>query len=371
MVSLGDLMKNDFDILERFKFGLNLDDPWRYSGMNEPKSIIIPHVMKIELKDSDTAGKIGEAIARAMGRRLTTKREEILALVDAISNAEIDFVRCWFPWNYFVEKVGDEYQYPMDDMAKALQEKGIALIPVIACGYSRMLPEGVSVDRDPSKYIEIAGEHARELVKHYRSKVWQIENEPNWWEMHEAAGWRNGVAWLEGKFKYELLKMLNDAVHEEDGNTLTLINLEADREIASDEITMYSSLSDIIGLDFYPNYQEPEPVDPKVITKAEDVAQKLGKNVVISETGYPSGPSWLGYSYGKQAEYVLRACMQAFECKHVSAISIWRYADTSWRSFPPQENHFGLYDEHLNSKPAYRVYADTIKQLKRDSQLSH
>jgi len=40
------------------------------------------------------------------------------------------------------------------------------------------------------------------------------------------------------------------AVHEEDSNAVTLINLEADRAI--DDVKMYSSISDAIGFDFYP-----------------------------------------------------------------------------------------------------------------------
>src|SRR5579885_1400800 len=89
-------MQSDFDILERFKFGLNLDDPWRYTGMKEPKSIIIPHLLKVELKENDTAGKLGEAIARALGRRISNAEEEIIALANAASDAEIDFVRSGF-----------------------------------------------------------------------------------------------------------------------------------------------------------------------------------------------------------------------------------------------------------------------------------
>src|SRR5579884_3528577 len=132
-------MQSDFDILERFKFGLNLDDPWRYTGMKEPKSIIIPHLLKVELKENDTAGKLGEAIARALGRRISNAEEEIIALANAASDAEIDFVR----------KVGDEHSFPMDNMVNALKEKGIAVIPVVACGYSRMLPEGINIDKEP------------------------------------------------------------------------------------------------------------------------------------------------------------------------------------------------------------------------------
>ncbi|MEM3637223.1 MAG: hypothetical protein QXX17_05785 [Conexivisphaerales archaeon] len=356
-------------ILERFRFGLNLDDPWRYSGMKEPRSIIIPHLLKLELADGERVGKVEEAIARALGRHSSTAEQECLALANAMEKASIDFARCWFPWRYFT----GSGNFPMDLLVRVLTERGKAIVPVIACGYSRMLPEGIDVDREPSRYIEQAGQHARELVRHYKQnvRVWQIENEPNWWEMHVAGGWRKGAAWLEKRFRYELLKMLNDSVHEEDGNAVTIINLEADRGISEVELKEYSSLCDYLGFDYYPNYKEAEPVDASAIRKADDMARLVGKNVIISETGYPSGPGWLGYTADKQAKYILSSCLNAFECMHVTAIGIWRYADTSWRSFPPQENHFGIFDELLNEKPAFRVYADTIAQLKGRSEFQH
>src|SRR5437879_11447390 len=34
-----------------FSFGIDLDDPWRYSGMNPPRSIIIPHLLSISLPE--------------------------------------------------------------------------------------------------------------------------------------------------------------------------------------------------------------------------------------------------------------------------------------------------------------------------------
>jgi hypothetical protein len=48
----------------------------------------------------------------------------------------------------------------------------------------------------------------------------------------------------------------------------------------------------------------------------------------------------------------------------VTGIGIWRYIDTAWRSFPPQENHFGLFDNKGNPKPAWIEFSNVIKELK-------
>jgi hypothetical protein len=85
---------------------------------------------------------------------------------------------------------------------------------------------------------------------------------------------------------------------------------------------------------------------------------------VISETGYPSGPGFLGYSTQRQAEYVENASREAYAFPNVTGIGIWRYIDTAWRSFPPQENHFGLFDKKGMPKPAWAAYSKVIKELK-------
>ena len=195
-------------------------------------------------------------------------------------------------------------------------------------------------------------------------KAWQIENEPNWWAMHETGGWRSGAAWLEaGGFRDELLKALHGAVHEEDPEAVTIINLEAD-ELRTG-VAEYTRFCDVIGLDFYPNYKAPEPVGASVIRRAQQFAKEAGKPVLVAETGYPSGPSLLGYSREKQADYVGNALKEAYSLDQVMGIGIWRYLDTSWKSFPPQENHFGLVDENEGPKEAWLRYADVVKELRR------
>jgi hypothetical protein len=365
------------DITERFSFGVNLDDPWRYAGAKEPKSIIFPHLLSLSLTEGRSFEKVEEATIALHHQAdpVAESRRAALALADSLEAIGVDFARCWFPWRFFepspvpgdaldglLERGYDEW--PMDGLVEALASQGVSIIPVLACGYQRMLPEGLSVDADRQEYLKRANIHARLLVRHYRDRVkaWQIENEPNWWTMHEAGGWRRGASWLEAKgFRDELLKALNSAVHEEDPGAVTIVNLEADREVK--DTVGYSGLCDVLGLDFYPNYRAAEPIDASVFRRAEDYARDFGKPVFVAETGYPSGPGVLGYSTDKQAEYVELACTEAHSIDSLTGIGIWRYLDTSWRSFPEQENHFGLIDEKRGPKEAWYRYGQVIKSL--------
>ena len=306
----------------------------------------------------------------------TVAGRAVSALADTIVDAGVGFVRCWFPWKYFepfpvpeaslhhlVEK--SYTQWPMDDLVNTLTRRGIGIVPVIACGYQRMLPQGLEPDPDRDLYLKRVSIHTQLMVRHYKDRIksWQIENEPNWWAEHAAGGWRSGFVWIrEHGFRRELLQALNDAVHGEDPSARTIINLEADAMVL--EPGAYSSYCDILGLDFYPNYKISHPINTKVLRLADQVARKLSKPVMISETGYPSGPSLLGYSADSQAKYVADACRELRGLDHVTGIGIWRYIDTAWRSFPPQENHFGLFDNKGNPKPAWTEFSRVIKELK-------
>ena len=358
--------------------GVNLDDAWRYAGVKEPKSIIIPHFLSLSLPEGRILDKIDDIIIRVHGDQepTTVADRAILALAETLTDAKVDYVRCWFPWKFFEPTLVPEEQlqnlldnsydkWPMDNFVKVLGDHGIDIIPVVACGYQRMLPEGMKIDADRAMYLKRAYIHTRLMVRRYGNKVryWQIENEPNWWRMHEAGGWRSGVTWIDThRFKEELLKVLNDAVHEEDSNAQTLINLEADSKL--EDVSSYTRYCDMLGLDFYPNYRAASPINTSVFKLADQVANEIGKSVLILETGYPSGPFILGYTPSKQSEYIGKACLEAFTLQSVNAIGIWRYIDTPWKSFPDQENHFGLFDNHGNPKPAWRTLSEMIKKLK-------
>ena len=299
-----------------------------------------------------------------------------LSLADSLKSVGADFARCWFPWRFFEptplplealrSMADDGYdRWPTDGLVRALTSQGVSVLPVLACRNERMLPRGLSPDAGVEEYFERAYLHVKMLVRHYRGLIgtWQIENEPNWWTMHEAGGWRTGAAWREGEgFRDELLKTLNAAVHEEDPGATTMINLEADEERL--DPTEYARFCDLVGLDFYPNYKAAEPVDASVIRRAYSIGAAAQKPVMIAETGYPSGPAVLGYSKGKQADYVARALEEAHAVDRVTGASIWRYLDTSWTSFPPQENHFGLIDEKEGPKEAWYRYGQVLKELR-------
>jgi hypothetical protein len=366
------------DLIKRFSFGINLDDPWRYSGTAPPRSIIIPHLLSISLPEGKVLDEADDQEIRRHGEvePASVGERAVVALADTLVDAGVSFVRCWFPWKYFepypvpessldqlLEQSYD--QWPMDDLVSTLTRRGIGVVPVIACGYHRMLPQGLEPDPNRALYLKRVSIHARLMVRHYKDRIksWQIENEPNWWAEHEAGGWRSGLAWVhEHGFRHELLQTLNNAVHSEDPSGTTIINLEADAAILHPGV--YLAYCDILGLDFYPNYKISHPINTKALRVAEQAAKKLGRPVMISETGYPSGPSLLGYSADSQAKYVADACRVAHELDGVTGIGIWRYVDTAWRSFPPQENHFGLFDNKGNPKPAWAEFSKVIKELK-------
>ena len=365
------------DLASKFSFGINLDDTWRYCGVEEPKSIIFPHLLSLSLREKGSFERVEEATI-ALHHQPVPKDEAdraSLALADTLKSIGADFVRCWFNWRFFEPKplpldvlrtmADDVYvKWPTDGLVGALEAQGISVIPVLACGYQRMLPQGLSPDMGEEEYLERAYLHARQLVRHYRStSAWQIENEPNWWGMHEAGGWRTGASWREGRgFRDELLKTLNAAVHEENPKALTVVNLEGDTETL--DPAEYAKYCDVVGLDFYPNYKSSEPVDASVIKKADRVAKMVEKPVMIAETGYPSGPSLLGYSKDRQADYVARALREAYSTDKATGVGIWRYLDTSWESFPPQENHFGLIDENRGPKDAWYRYGQVVRELR-------
>jgi hypothetical protein len=254
-------------------------------------------------------------------------------------------------------------EWPMDDFVDILTNRGVAIVPVLVCGYQRFLPADLRIDSNKDLYLKRASLHARLLVRRYKDRItyWQIENEPNWWKAHVVGGWREGMTWLNpGDFKFQLLSELNAAVHTEDPKAQTIINLEGDRLSNTSD---FAAHCDILGLDFYPGYKRAYPIDTSIFRTAKDVAEESGKPVVISETGYPSGPAFRGYTRPRQAEYVFKACSEAFGLDAINGVGIWRYMDSTWRSFPRVENHFGLIDRQGGPKPAWSALAEIAKRL--------
>jgi hypothetical protein len=347
------------------KFGVCIDDSWRYIGLKPPPSIVIPHVFLTSLNFKKTS--ILEKI------HLPYKKIElnsVISLAKILSKVGIKSVRFWLQWNFIQPKLSDSNAFPkynwveLDRFINTLKQAGIELLPVVGCGYQRMLPEGINPTKDASKYIKAIYELTREVVRRYKNliKTWQIENEPNWWFAHYAAGWRKGLIWFNSKFKQKLLSSLQDAVTAENGGAQIVINLEVDRRIK--DLYFYGKYCDIIGLDYYPNYSHAKPIDvSSLIPKAKKIFEEVGKRIIICETGYPSGPSILGYSKMLQALYIKKILEALNNESLIETVFIWRLSDSEWHSFPEHENHFGLIESNGTPKPSWHVYLNWIKKI--------
>ena len=91
------------DLTKRFSFGVNLDDPWRYSGITPPRSIIIPHLLSVSLPEGKILDEADDLEIRQRGEVEpdTVAGRAVVALADSLVDAGVDFVRCWFPWCCF------------------------------------------------------------------------------------------------------------------------------------------------------------------------------------------------------------------------------------------------------------------------------
>lgn len=238
---------------------------------------------------------------------------------------------------------------------------GIKIIAVLANGYYRFLPRGINLD-SPRDYLVRLSDASREIVRHYRGKIemWQLENEPNWWLEHFSTDWRRGGVWLEKNIAETILSELQKIVKEEDPGARTMINLEADT--AHIYFKLYSKYCDTLGLDFYPNYMRSEPIDVSEISRiCRKAKATIGSEVLVAETGYPSGPKLFGYGEARQSEYVRAVCEEAYASDSILGLGMWRLSDAYWLSFPFQENHFGLLNMQGVPKQGWFDYVDEIK----------
>ena len=357
----------------KFNFGVDIDDMWRYAGLPDPPSVVIPYLLskrtyngRFSLPAGD--GKIDDRKPRDFtgsliqdGNKHDTKR--LARMVAAfLKRSKIDYVRCWFPWNFFQPRVGDGYKFPLDDFVNEMDDAGIGIIAVVGDGYGRFIPKNASTS-NLKAYLGQLTDSSTEIVRHYGGKIsaWQIENEVNGWTGHTIANWRSGWIWLDEKNKEPVLKALSGAVREESPKSKIVINLGY---IGSRrKWKMYAKYCDIIGVDPYPSYYAPNDTSASGMGKLADVAaEETGLPVYIVETGYPAGPHIFGFDEQKQAKYVASACIHALESDKIHGLGMYRFSDSYWKSFPPMENAFGLLTVQGKPKPAWYQYAKSISE---------
>ena len=345
---------------------------WIYAGTPPPKSIVIPHAPYVRLPNGNfSSAMMCENSDKDAGNSPSSSESRRTLCRDVarhLKNCGINFVRGWFQWNFFQKEIlrnsEQVFDFPLDDFVQAMNDEGIKIIAALGNGYYRFLPEHIDVD-DSREYVTRLTEASREIVRHYSGKIymWQLENEPNWWLEHYWIGWRKGLIWFKRDLSATILSELQRVVREEDGNTLTMVNLEADT--AKVFFRTFSKYCDILGLDYYPNYIRSDPIDASGIRSiAREVRRMVGNSVVISETGYPSGPRLLGFSETKQAGYVDAVTRESYASDDIQGLGMWRLSDTYWHSFPLQENSFGLLARTGSPKKAWHEYVDQISLLK-------
>jgi hypothetical protein len=246
-----------------------------------------------------------------------------------------------------------------------MRESEIEIIGVVGNGYYRFLPSGLNINR-LDEYLPKLFAASREIVRHYQGKIWmwQLENEPDWWLEHFASDWRRGGIWFEQDAVDLILGGLHEIVKEEDPRALSMVNLEADTARAFAK--SYSRYCDVLGLDFYPSYTNPENINvTKLKEKIVEARRVSGHDeIIVAETGYPSGPRIFGFGATKQAEYVRAVCDEAYSIDSLSVFGMWRLSDPYWLSFPYQENSFGLIDRQGIPKKAWFEFLAQVRVKK-------
>jgi hypothetical protein len=358
-----------------FNFGVNIDDMWRYAGLPDPPSTVIPFLLTKKTHNGrfNLPSGNSKTTRRYESRDFTSSltgdenkhdtKKLAKALAVFLKKSSVDYVRCWFPWNFFEPVLGDKYQFPLDTFVNEMNRAEIGVIGVVGDGYSRFLPKNVRTGNIDT-YNKLLIKSSTAVVRHYKNKVnaWQIENEPDWWQGHVLAGWRSGFMWLRESNKEPMLSALSDVVRNEAPKSKIIINLESSGKNMNWK--MYAKYCDIIGIDPYPSYLRPDMTDVSDIAKVSvEANESTGLPIYIIETGYPTGPRWFGFTEKQQAKYVASACKYAYESDEVKGLGMYRFSDSYWKSFPTQENYFGLLDIQGEPKRAWHEYVKQIKKM--------
>ena len=236
----------------------------------------------------------------------------------------------------------------LDNEYRSYLLAGLTPFPVVGLGWYTSYPlyQGEPATPDAigkDTYLAYMYLHVRALVERWDGDgyedaegitlhLWQTENELNQAFLTALWGWRYpayaeafGSAWYDWDFLTDLLITLDRAVHDADPSALTTLNFHTDipPEVNhlfrlpswEESVTEWRDHMDLVGFDSYPNYYYADPVKGEVIGDRVETLTVLGgfKPVIAMEVGYPSGPSDLGYTPEKQAEFLDEAFHSAVE----------------------------------------------------------
>jgi len=206
------------------------------------------------------------------------------------------------------------------------------------------------------------------------SKVvwWNTENELNWTYVHTTvAGWRCGKIWTDQKFLTELLSALHQGIKAGNPSALSTMNVNIHDPDWINDLNNWNSYMDALGIGSYPNYLFAWPLMDPLLTNAVKQAKARSNNkpVFVLETGYPSGPTQLGWNENLQARYVSRSTAGAVK-QGAQAYIYFKLDDADLAIAPGNlqqvENHWGLIRVDGSRKPAFFAYKNAIANCGRD-----
>ena len=282
-----------------------------------------------------------------------------------------------------------DYDYMVDACAAAR----IELHPVVGAAYHfqvpfidhvtsglRFLPSTAGRDH----YLGRLFLHARGVVRRYRDRVglWQIENELN------AAGetktfvrWRHGRMWWNWSFLTAVMQTLHRAVKTESQKALVSHNFQCDyRRVPGiwdwrRDVRRWAQAVDIVGVDRYPDYMIGRFSRGRAVARTVEAAKEVsgGKPVMIMEAGYPTAPSYRGFSEQGQVRYIESAIEASIDA---GAEGFYYYNLVSpeghlkWfqgNSFIEKiEPHWGLFRGDGSAKPGFEAFRAVCARMSND-----
>jgi len=235
-----------------------------------------------------------------------------------------------------------------DALLTACREHGIAnVILVVGIGFDWVLPKWEGEAANPDRlgrqnYLGHLYLHVRAAVERYDGdgtddapgglvvRFWEPEAELNEAFLTAVLGWRGpayeqalGSAWHDFEFLTDVIRLGNEAVREEDPGAITVMPFHTDIHENfgrffgyppwTEAVSRWAEYVDVIGIDAYPNYYRPLPIKGGLlydrVLQAREISGDLP--VMVIETGYPSGPTEVGFDEILQAEYLDRAVESA------------------------------------------------------------
>jgi len=257
---------------------------------------------------------------------------------------------------------------------------GRAVLPSVGTGWRRAMPLVGGMPASPAtlgeeEYLARMYRLVRATVERYdgdgtldapgspRIAVWQVENELNeaFFTAIGAERWPSGMDalgshWGRFPFLTTLLETLARAVRDADPSARVLTNLHTsvhpniDRAVSVPTwdvaLLRWRDTLDWVGLDIYPNIYRSSPISSDVVgaTVARALPIANGRPVLVIETGYPTGPSGLGYDQARPVRYL----RESFEAARAAGAAgfFWYGTRTSETSaFAWSAEDLALHDE--------------------------